>query len=446
MKLSLTPYLPRSLMGRSLLILILPVLLIQLFSTFMFFDRHWNRMADRLAYAVAGEIGVIEDRVSKIEPLTPQSLEPFAKLAQVHLQLLLSFEEGAKLEHIDFDAPGFDRRSFIYKTLTDELRSQLDQDYVVNVDGREKWVEVGIQFPEGVLYISMPERRLFSSSSYIFVMWMIGSSVVLLALAILFMRNQIRPIRRLAIAAERLGRGEEMAARFKPEGAREIRQAGHAFMEMSDRIKRQIEQRSAMLAGISHDLRTPLTRMKLQASMMGDTPDTQALKKDIHDMERMINAYLDFTRDETGEETEHTDLTHVLEDLACNVRREGIDAELDVPQDLMLRVRPLAFQRCLNNLVSNARKYGAKTIWISASKDEKLMTIFIDDNGPGIPEDQLEEVFKPFYRIDPSRNQDTGGVGLGLPIVQDIIHRHGGEITLGKSPYGGLRAMITMPA
>ncbi|HIL29365.1 MAG TPA: two-component sensor histidine kinase, partial [Micavibrio sp.] len=206
MKLSLKPYLPRSLMGRSLLILILPVLLIQLFSTFMFFDRHWNRMADRLAYAVAGEIGVIEDRVSKIEPLTPQSLEPFAKLAQVHLQLLLSFEEGAKLEHIDFDAPGFDRRSFIYKTLTDELRSQLDQDYVVNVDGREKWVEVGLQFPEGVLYISMPERRLFSSSSYIFVMWMIGSSVVLLAIAILFMRNQIRPIRRLAIAAERLGR------------------------------------------------------------------------------------------------------------------------------------------------------------------------------------------------------------------------------------------------
>ena len=211
MKLSLKPYLPRSLMGRSLLILILPVLLIQLFSTFMFFDRHWNRMADRLAYAVAGEIGVIEDRVSKIEPLTPQSLEPFAKLAQVHLQLLLSFEEGAKLEHIDFDAPGFDRRSFIYKTLTDELRSQLDQDYVVNVDGREKWVEVGIQFPEGVLYISMPERRLFSSSSYIFVMWMIGSSVVLLAIAILFMRNQIRPIRRLAIAAERLGRSNGAA-------------------------------------------------------------------------------------------------------------------------------------------------------------------------------------------------------------------------------------------
>lgn len=446
MKFSLKPYLPRSLMGRSLLILILPVLLIQLFSTFMFFDRHWNRLADRLAYAVAGEIGVIEDRVSQIEPLSQKTLEPFAKLAQEHLQLLLSYEEGASLEPTDFSAAGFDRRAFIFKTLNQELGQQLSSPYVVNVDGREKWVEVGLQFPDGVLYVSMPERRLFSSSSYIFVMWMIGSSVVLLAIAILFMRNQIRPIRRLALAAERLGRGEEMSMRFKPEGAREIRQAGRAFMEMSDRIKRQIEQRAAMLAGISHDLRTPLTRMKLQASMMGDTPDTEALKKDIHDMERMINAYLEFTRDETGEETEYTDISHMLDELAANVRREGLNAETDIAENMMLRVRPLAFQRCLNNLVSNARKYGAGTVWISAQKEERFALICIDDDGPGIAEDQLEEVFKPFYRIDPSRNQETGGVGLGLPIVQDIIHRHGGEITLGKSPQGGLRAMITLPA
>lgn len=445
MKFSLKPYLPRSLMGRSLLILIMPVLLIQVFSTFMFFDRHWNRLADRLAYAVAGEIGLIEKRALALEVLNAETMQAFATIAQRHLQLLISYEPDTILQEVDYKGVGFDRRSFIYKTLTRALSDQLDNEYTVNVDGKEKWVEVAIQFPDGVLYVATPERRLFSSSSYIFVLWMIGSSVVLLTIAILFMRNQIRPIRRLAIAAERLGRGEEMSSRFKPEGAREIRQAGRAFIEMSDRIRRQIEQRAAMLAGISHDLRTPLTRMKLEVSMLGNEDEIKALQKDIHDMERMINAYLEFTRDEGGEETERVDITYMLTELAANIRREGLEAHTDIEKLYMLRVRPLAFQRCLNNLASNARKYGAENVWISTEVAEKHLYIHLDDDGPGIADDKLDEVFKPFYRIDPSRNPETGGVGLGLPIVQDIIHRHGGRVVLGKSPQGGLRATIVMP-
>ena len=306
-----------------------------------------------------------------------------------------------------------------------------------------------VALQDGVLSVSPPQRRLFSSTGYIFLLWVMFSSIILLAISVLFMRNQIRPIRRLAIAAERIGKGRDLPPSFKPEGAREVRQASRAFIDMHDRIKRQIMQRTAMLAGVSHDLRTPLTRLKLQVAMLGNTPDSEAMKQDIGDMERMLNAYLDFVRGEGGEASLRIDLKEMLNRVVQATRRTGCTVELEADEgDLLISLRAMAFERCLNNIVGNARKY-ARSIWIKAERRaqdmQDVIVITVDDNGPGIPEEQLQEVFKPFVRLEKSRNAATGGVGLGLSIAQDIVHSHGGEIVLSKSPHGGLRVTLSMP-
>lgn len=439
MNFSLKSFLPHTLFGRSLLILVMPVLLIQIITTFVFFDRHWDKMTNRLAFAVAGEIAIIADRIE--QGAETDDIKQMTNYAARNLDLLISYEEEATLPEKEEQVR---LQSSVARTLGKALSTQLRRPYHIDVDAREKWVEIGIQLENGVLRVSSPQRRLFSSSGYIFLLWMIGASLVLLAIAILFMRNQIRPIRRLAVVAERFGKGQDIPASFKPEGAREIRQAAQAFLDMHERIRRQISQRTAMLAGVSHDLRTPLTRMKLQTAMLGDSPDVEALKADIKDMERMIDAYLDFTRGEGGEQTERTDLADILERVASGIRRQGTDIDLVTEGDLSLSLRPVAFERCLNNIVSNARKF-SDHIWVSATGNDGTMEITIDDNGPGIPPEQFEDVFKPFYRGEPSRNPETGGVGLGLPIAQDIVHSHGGEIWLEKSNRNGLRVVIQLP-
>lgn len=435
--------LPRTLLGRSLMILITPVLLIQVISTYIFFDRHWDKMTSRLSFAAAGEIAVIADQIEQ-GTADEEELKLISGYAVRRLDLLISFEKGKQLEDHDRDGGRKKLRSSVARGLARALDFQLHRPYEIHADTQEKWVEVSVQLEDGVLHVSMPQRRMYSSSGYIFLLWMIGISIVLLAVAILFMRNQIRPIRRLAVAADRFGRGMDVPSTFKPEGAWEVRQAARAFLDMHERIRRQIQQRTAMLAGVSHDLRTPLTRMKLQASMMGDSPDIDALKSDIADMERMIDAYLDFARGQGGEQAVRTDLREMLEGLALKARRQGTDVDLVMEGDLSIQLRPIAFGRCLANIVGNARKY-APHVWIGARRSESGISVVIDDDGPGIPEDQYEEVFKPFVRGEPSRNPATGGVGLGLPIAQDIVHGHGGRIALARSPHGGLRVVIELP-
>ncbi|MCB9991266.1 MAG: HAMP domain-containing protein [Rhodospirillales bacterium] len=443
MKGGIKKILPRTLFGRSLMILVTPILLIQIISTVVFFDRHWVKMTDRLAFSVAGEIAMIADRVEK--DASASALNEIKTYAGQNLELLINFEPEARLEDERHDGHAGLKETVISRTLAKAMDAQVRRPYLINVDVNEKWVEVSVTVTDGVLRVSLPQRRLFSSSGYIFLLWMIAISLVLLMVAILFMRNQIRPIRRLAVAAERFGKGMDVPTSFKPEGAREVRQAASAFLDMQERIKRQIQQRTAMLAGVSHDLRTPLTRMKLQAAMLGNNPDVEALKSDIADMERMIDAYLDFARGEGGEQASRTDLKAILDRVAAGVRRQGVKVDLSAEGDLSLHMRPVAFERCLTNLVNNARKYGGD-IWIDVVRGEDEVVITIDDNGPGIPDEKMEDVFRPFYRIDESRNPATGGVGLGLPIAQDIIHSHGGEIMLAHSPHGGLRVKITMPA
>jgi len=430
-------FMPRTLFGRSLLMIVLPVLLLQIIVTFVFFDRHWTTMTNRLAGALAGDISFVANEIEKYPNL---KYEEIMRDASEHLNILLSFEEGLILENI----PKQESFSIVEPNLVQALEDKVTYPFIVQSHVKDKWFEIHLQLADGVLHILSPQYRLYSSSTYIFLLWMLGSSIVLVIIAILFLRNQIRPIRRLAMAADRFGRGVDVPS-FKPEGALEVRQAATAFLDMKERIQRAMEQRTAMLAGISHDLRTALTRMKLQLEMLGDTPDAEALKDDIAEMQQMVEGYLAFARGEGDEKAESVDLGSVLERTAVNARRNGREVNLVAADNLFLRVKPQALERAITNLVSNAAKYGDK-IWIQAYRQSNEIEITIDDDGPGIPNEKLAEVFKPFYRVETSRNPKTGGIGLGLSIAQDIIHSHGGKLILEQSNRGGLRAVIRLPA
>lgn len=436
--------LPKTLLGRSLLIMITPVFLIQVISTFMFFDRHWNKMATRLSYAVAGELVLLGTLIENNPE--PERVQALTALAGDKLGLIISYDPEAVLEVKAEQRISERWADYIAQTFTHELSQQTSKKFTVDVDFEEKWVEVGIQLDKGVLRASLPQRRLFTSTTYIFLLWVYGSSAILLLIAVLFMRNQVRPIRKLAIAAERFGKGRDVQ-NFKVEGAREVRLAGQAFVDMRTRIQRQIQQRTAMLAGVSHDLRTPLTRMKLQLALLGDSPDIDAMKGDIDEMEKMIDGYLNFVRGEGNETPELTSLIELIQSVIIAAKRQGCEINFasENHEALTIPLRPLAMKRCLTNLIGNAAKY-AKTVWVTINKPEKdSIEIQIEDDGPGIPQEQYEDVFKPFYRVDSSRNTQTGGVGLGLPIARDIVHAHGGVIDLSKSRHGGLAVKIVLP-
>jgi two-component system osmolarity sensor histidine kinase EnvZ len=279
----------------------------------------------------------------------------------------------------------------------------------------------------------------------IFLTWMIGTALVLLTIAIAFLRNQIKPIQQLSEAAESFGKGQPMPADFYPHGAEEVRKAGIAFIQMRERIERQIEQRTAMLSGVSHDLRTILTRFKLQLAIAGTKIDTVPLNQDITDMQNMLEGYLAFARGEGSEEQDVLDMQILFRKLEeeAKLRDRGFSSEMHGSSQI--QVRPNAFTRLVSNLVGNAFRY-AQSVHLTATHKDDWLIITVDDDGAGIPEDKREEVFKPFVRLDEARNQDAGGTGLGLAIARDIARNHGGDITLESSPTGGLRAIISIPA
>jgi two-component system osmolarity sensor histidine kinase EnvZ len=430
---------PRTLFARSLLIIVIPVLLLQIVTTLVFVDNHWRKVTSRMAFAVAGEIAIITDDLDKSD-----NVEKVKKISTTYAQkldLLVTFEPDAKLIPETTTAGAWG--PFIANALKKSIDTQIRRPYSLSFSPENDWVNIGIQLDGGVLRVLVLERRLYSSSANIFLMWVLGTSLILFAIAVFFMRNQIRPIRKLSMMAERMGKGQDITG-FKPEGAREVRQAARAFIDMHHRITRQVEQRTAMLAGVSHDLRTPLTRLKLGLSFIEETEDVKALKSDVIDMERMINSYLNFLRGDGEEVTEKIPLNTIISKVANGVQRHGNIIHADINPSLMVNVRPMAFERALQNLISNAEKYGSE-IWVSVKDKTDDIIIMVDDNGIGLSPDLYEEVFKPFYRADESRNSATGGVGLGLPIVRDIIHAHGGQVHLEKSPKGGLRAVITLP-
>ena len=441
MKLFIKRFLPRSLFYRSLLILTLPIILILSISTYVFFDRHWDRMAERLATGVAGEAAFLVAMID--DGLDEQALETLSVNSMNHMQLNVKYVEGAVLQKNKIEY--FGRSDIIKGILYKELKSRLKKPFRIIVDVEEKWIQVHVQMQQGLLILTSPERRLFSSSGYVFLLWMVGVSTILMVVAILFMRNQIRPIKKLAVAAERFGKGRDVPF-FKPEGAREVRQAAKAFIGMRERIDNQISQRTLMLAGVSHDLRTPLTRMKLQAEMIDDESDKKSLKADIEDMERMINAYLEFTKGDGDEAPQRVNLKEIIMRVLQSFEKMGLKTSSQFIGDSFdLYLRPVAFERCINNLISNAQKF-SENVFVCVKSEEDQLTISIEDSGVGIDPKFYEDVFKPFYREEKSRNIKTGGMGLGLPIAQDIVLTHGGTITLNRSDkMGGLAVVITLP-
>jgi two-component system osmolarity sensor histidine kinase EnvZ len=333
--------------------------------------------------------------------------------------------------------------SLLDHALSNEIRRQIRLPFWIDTVGRSALVEIRIKLDNAVMRILARRSAAYASNSEIFLFWMVGTSLVLLTVAILFLRNQIKPIQRLADAAEAFGKGREVP-NFRPRGAREVRRAAHAFLEMKQRIERAIEQRTAMLAGVSHDLRTVLTRFKLELALLGGGPGVEALKRDVDEMARMLEAYLAFARGDMGEHSAPTDMAAFLDELKSDVERNGHTASVTFHGHPIVTVRPAAFRRCLGNLVSNAARH-APSIAITGHRDHRWLTVTIDDDGPGIAPDMREEVFKPFLRLDDARNQDEGGTGLGLAIARDIARSHGGDIALGESPLGGLRATVRVP-
>ena len=434
---SLKTYLPHSLFGRAILILVTPLVIVQCVAAFVFYDRVWDVVTRRLTTAVAGEIGMVVQLLGRYPD--PATRNWIFETAANESELRFNLKPNAILSR---DGPPVGN-GILERLLINALNERVRRPFQLNVWSDPADVLINVQLPEGVLYVRTPRGRLFTTTSYVFILWMVGSSFILFAIASVFMRNQVRPIQQLAAAAEEFGKGRDTPD-FKPHGAAEVRRAAAAFVIMRERIRRFIAQRTEMLAGVSHDLRTPLTRMKLELAMLGDTPSVAGLKTDVADMERMVESYLAFVRGEGEEQTEATDLAKVLEDIATNAQRDGNSVSLTMVGDLTLPLRPQAIKRSLINLVANATRHAAQ-VAISAERHNRAVEVVIDDDGPGIPPQAREEVFKPFYRLDPSRNPDTGGVGLGLTIARDVVSSHGGSIQLDTSPMGGLRARIRLP-
>jgi two-component system osmolarity sensor histidine kinase EnvZ len=425
--------LPRSLFGRSLLIIVTPLILLQVISTWIFYERHWDTVARRLASGVAGDIGMMAETMDVLDGADESRI---LTAATGLTELDYTFRLGATLPATPARVP---RKG----TLTDALEERVRRPFRIDSVSDTHRILVAVQLADGVLDVGVPRQRLYSSTTYIFVLWMVGSSMVLFAVATMFMRNQVRALRRLANAAENFGKGRHVA-NFKLEGAIEIRQAAAAFIIMRDRIQRQISQRTEMLAGVSHDLRTPLTRMKLALELIGDGIAIDELKSDVSDMETMVQGYLDFARGEGTETPIEVDLQSFLDEIVAASRRDGQSISLTAPVDYRILLRPNAMKRCIGNLVGNACRHGSH-VWLTALPGRGAVDIMIDDDGPGIPAEQREAVFRPFFRLDPSRNITTGGVGLGLTIARDIARGHGGDLTLETSPQGGLRTRLHLP-
>jgi two-component system osmolarity sensor histidine kinase EnvZ len=434
MAFSIKRYLPKSLLGRSLLIIVVPLMLLQLVSGIIFFESHWDKVSLRLARGVAGDIAAIINML-RANP-SPQDRAWVFDIAANNMHLVVTVREGAILKGAEPTADD----------LTDQALIQAIHEYVgkpfrIDSDSMPRHVAIDIQLPDAVLHVVTQRKRLSSSTIYVFLAWMVGTSLILFGVATIFMRNQVKPIRRLARAADDFGKGREVDS-FKPEGAAEVRQAAAAFIAMRERIVRHIRQRTDMLAGVSHDLRTPLTRMRLQLEMLG--ADASDLKGDIAEMEHMLEGYLAFARGEGGEEPVPTDMSRLLDQAVEQVRRNGAKIDLHTEGEIEVSLKPMAFRRCVTNILENAARHG-EHVTVRAGLRTGHAEVIVEDDGPGIPPDKREDVFRPFYRIESSRNPDTGGVGLGLSIARDAVRGLGGEIHLEDSSLGGLRVRIRLP-
>ncbi|MBV9138356.1 MAG: HAMP domain-containing protein [Hyphomicrobiales bacterium] len=432
----LSSIMPKGLYVRALVIVIAPMVLLQSILAYVFMERHWQAVTERLSAALSQDIAALVDLD---EALGPGKHEVLERIAVERLNLDVELMPLTPLPP-PAPKPFF---QFFDEALAKEIRRHIHRPYWVDTIGRSNLIEIRVQLDDATLRVVAHRSQAYASNSGIFLAWMAGSSLFLLTIAVLFLRNQIRPILRLAEAAESFGKGRDIE--FRPRGAREVRKAGHAFIEMKRRLERMIDQRTTMLAGVSHDLRTVLTRFRLSLELLDEAAEIEEMRADVNEMSRMLEGYLDFARGDAGEQPEATDVRALLDALKADAERSGHKTAFSITGDPVAVVRPRSFKRCLTNLVLNAVRY-AERIEIDAVHDARVLTITVDDDGPGIPSDRREDVFKPFLRLDKGRTLgSSGGTGLGLTIARDIARAHGGEITLSHSPLGGLRATVRVP-
>ncbi len=428
---------PKSLYGRTILIVVLPIFLMQSVVTYIFFNRHWEEVTASLAKSTASDLGLLTLHwVSRADAVERATLITDAR---AELEVEMAFVPSGQI-------PTEDQRSIfnaLNRTLDRELDWSLDYPYWYNTTGFDDEVEVRVQLPDGYLRYNVARDRVVARNGHFFVLWLMGATLLLGYIALIFLRNQVRSITRLAAAAEAFGRGEDVRD-FKPSGAREVRQAGHAFIAMRARIRRFLEQRTEMLAGVSHDLKTPLTRMKLNLALQPESEDVADLKSDIAEMERLLEDYLTFARAEAAAGREEIDLRALADALAHDAARVDRALQTDIPPGATLHAQRGLIVRALNNLIDNGFKFGDR-VWLSATIEDGTSRLYVDDNGPGIPEDQRDAAVKAFNRLDHARNSNLPGSGLGLAIVRDVARAHGGALVLESSPQGGLRAVMTIP-
>ena len=430
--LSIRNILPKSIFWRAFLIIILPIVIMQMAVAWFFFNAHWVRVTSNLSDSVAADVAVAT-QLFREDP-TDETAQKLDTLLRPDMELSVVLRAGDNL-------PTSIRNSFfsnLDKTLRRSLNEAVDQPFWFDTTRYPNHIDIRVQVDEGVLRFIAARERVFAPTGFVFIFWLITTTVVLSLISILFIRRQSDPIKELADAAAAFGKGQDISE-FKPRGASEVRMAGQSFLKMRSRLRRHIEQRTLMLAGVSHDLRTPLTRLKLQLAMQEDTEDTRAARRDVEEMEAMLTGYLDFAR---GMGKEKSQAVQLADFIAQTVKGRNLTV-LEF-SDREISIRPIMLKRCLGNLISNAVKYGANCS-LSVEETPEFLLISVDDDGPGIPEEQRRNVFKAFQRLDEARNQNIEGVGLGLSISQDIAQLHGGTILLADSELGGLKATLRLP-
>ena len=428
--------LPKRLFYRSLIIVATPIILLQIIITIVFFDSLWIKANKGMTRSLVGEVETLFD-VYRTQQDQKQR-ESLIAIYNKNFSLTVSLKENEILPKVKTER----WYSPMDRSLRRELKSVFGESYWFDTTTYKEKVDLRIKYKNGTLQISFPKEKIAPSSVRIFALWITLPGFLLIFIAIVFLKNQPRPLVNLAKAAEKFGKGE-FIKEFRPSGAQEIRQASYEFDKMRKRITVHLNQRSEMLSGISHDLRTPLTRLKLQLALIKQQDLAKKMSDDIEEMERMLNEYLEFSRNQKSEDTEIINMENMFKKIIEKYDSKNINLSID--QNIQINARPNALKRCFTNLIDNANSYGKK-IEVSVEKSLQNITIYIDDDGPGVPENEYKNIMKPFYRIDKSRGQNKSGVGLGLSITNDIVRSHGGSVFFERSPLNGLRVKITLPS
>ena len=425
-------FLPQTLLGRSILILVVPLIILQLIITIIFYNRHWDTITRHRTIDFVKDITLVVESFEKNKSIENQKWTLNNVSEKLQLQTFYKKNKTLNLEEYG------QKPTKLKKYLLENL-DPLNKKFYLDINDEKKLITVMVELDDGILEFRANKKRIYSSTTYIFILWMISASIILFIVALLFLKNQIKPIRKLAIAVDRFGKGKNIG-NFKPSGAREVRRVSNAFKIMKERIENSITQRNKMFSSISHDIRTILTRMKLNLEL--HKLDKGGLKKDLVEMEEMVEEYLKYAKGEEKEKIQKVNIISLINLIKKRYSKKNI--YFNNGKKINISVKLNSIKRCINNLLSNSLKF-SKNIEITCNKKNNYVEIIIDDDGPGIPQKERKKVLQPFYRVEDSRNRDTGGIGLGITIAPDIINNHGGNFFLDKSPLGGLRAKIYLP-